>query len=618
MEATWQRVVLADASGALTTAGTRLLDTELADERLAVVMLIGGPSTRAARRELMAKLLELREDAAAATATAAMDAGDNTLTLLASVSYLEEDYRVLVLDLDTSEGGAASPALEKLAGALCALSSLVVSCFDELGSISCLLPSLPAFQTLFQTIVREYAAMEVFELLPKMASIDFSPTRSLTEKLASVANGESAAHDAEGLDGLVGFKQVGVLYPRSIGQMHFQEVFGTHAAVKRIFGSELTGEVLGFLLRKLAHQALEQEPLDFGDVWDDLVEQKCRVLAEDALNTYVDCVHPSVLEHPPMELGAFTQLHEEISRLSMDVYHAASKFKSARHRKIRSELKAGIRAQHEAELSILKQKSREYCEELRRTLWADLSTRALQSRDGETFAAMLAAIQEFDTQFNEKARGPEKAAVLRDFYRQEAIRAFQQLEDVVTQQLSESRLQELRFRLEKDYETKTDALVEHFKQEEAQLRVGMERDKELMQKMHNAKAARVKIDGSEANRLREELNELKRQQTELEGKAIVLEHSQQDAVNQKAVLTGKVEELEIAVRREVASRTELVDTLALTIKTAEEKEETLIEKVAALQLELGEKTFRVEGELQELAHKLRKTNEVRRRRHHLS
>ncbi|KAJ8521874.1 hypothetical protein ON010_g17764 [Phytophthora cinnamomi] len=127
--------------------------------------------------------------------------------------------------------------------------------------------------------------------------------------------------------------------------------------------------------------------------------------------------------------------------------------------------------------------------------------------------------------------------------------------------------------------------------------------------MHEAKAARVKIDGSETKRLRDELSDLKRQNVDLQEKAIVLEHSQQDATNQKAVLATTVDELELAVRREMANRTELVDTLALTIKNSEEKEKALSEKVAELQLELGEKTFRVEGELQDLTQQLRKTNE---------
>ena len=73
----------------------------------------------------------------------------------------------------------------------------------------------------------------------------------------------------------------------------------------------------------------------------------------------------------------------------------------------------------------------------------------------------------------------------------------------------------------------------------------------------------------------------------------------------------KVDELELAVYREIANRTEIVDTLALTIKNAEENEKELNEKIADLQRELGEKTFRIEGELQDLTQQLRKTTEVR-------
>ncbi|KAG6976437.1 hypothetical protein JG688_00001353 [Phytophthora aleatoria] len=602
MDATWRNVPLADASGALTPDGARVLEQELNEERLAVVTLLGPPSTRAARGELMAKLLGLEE--------AALSLSDESLVLLASVAYLEGDFHLLVLDINTTESGAstASSGLEQLVGAFCALSSLVISCYDEIGSTRCLVPFLPQFQSLFQTLVREFATMEVFEMLPKMVSIDWSPSRSLADKLAD-AEKDDKVTSVEALESLIRVKKVGVVYPRSIAQVNFDDFCGVHATVKRLFGLEMTGEMLALLLQKLSVQVFEQDPLDFGTAWDDFVEDKCQVLAEDALNTYVDCVHPAVLEHPPMELGAFKQLHEEIWRLSMDVYHSANKYKSTRHRTVRSKLKADIRAHYETELSTLTQKSRQYCEEIRQTLWTELFSRATHTRDGGTFTAMLVAVQEFDKQFNEKARGPEKAAVLRDFYQHEAIQAFHQLENVVTQQLSESRLEELRLQLQKDFADKKEALVEHFNKEEAQLRAGMARDIETMQKMHEVKAARVKIDGSETKRLRDELNELKRQNAELQEKAIVLEHAQQDAANQKAVLATKVDELELAVRREMANRTELVDTLALTIKNAEEKEKALNEKIAELQLELGEKTFRVEGELQDLTQQLRKTNE---------
>ncbi|KAL3657269.1 hypothetical protein V7S43_017776 [Phytophthora oleae] len=599
METMWRNEPLVDASGSLTPGGARLLEQELSEERLAVVTLLGPPSTRAARGELVAKLLGQEEAVSLSTSHEA-------LVLLASVAYIEEDFQVLILDVDVVETDGSG--LQQLVGAFCALSSLVISSYDEIGSTRCLVSFLPQFQSLFQTLVGEFATMEVFEMLPKLLSIDWSPSRSLQDKLTEAEEQHKAA-SVEALESLLKFKKVGIFYTRSIAQMNFDAFCGAHATVKRLFGLEMTGEMLGVLLRKLSTQMLELDPLDFGTAWDDFVEDKCRLLAGDALNMYVDCVHPSVLEVPPMELDAFKQLHEEIWRLSLDVYRSASKYKSSRYRTVRSKLKADILAHYDTELAALTQKSREYCEEVRGALWTDILARVNHARDGDTFSAMLASIQEFDKQFNEKARGPEKAAVLRDFYQCEAIRAFQQLENVVTQQLSESRLEELRLQLEKDFADKKEALVEYFKQEEAQMRAGMARDMETMQKMHEAKAARVKIDGSETKRLQNELNELKRQNAELQEKAIVLEHAHQDASNQKAVLAAKVEDLELAVHREMANRTELVDTLALTIKNAEEKEKTLNERIDELQRELGEKTFRVEGELQDLTQQLRKTNE---------
>ncbi|OWZ13578.1 hypothetical protein PHMEG_00013074 [Phytophthora megakarya] len=597
--ATWRNVPLVEASGALTPEGARVLEKELDEERLAIVTFLGPPSTRVARGELVAKLLG-HEDGASAPS-------HETLVLLASVAYLEEDFQLLVLDVSTSD--VATSGLEELVGAFCALSSLVVSCFDEIGSTRCVAPFLLQFQSLFQTLMREFATMEVFEMLPKMLNIDLSPSRSLENKLKDAE--QDRTDTVEALESLIRFRTLGVVYPRDIVQMNFDTFCDAHASVKRLFGLEITGEMLCSILRQLSVQVLKQDPLDFGTAWDDFVEDKSRALAEDALNTYVDCVHPSVLEQPPMELDAFTQLHEEIWRLSMDVYHSASKYKSSRHRTVRNKLKADIRAHYETELSILAKKSREYCEELRQTLWTELCARATHARDSGTFNAMLAAIQEFDKQFNEKARGSEKAAVLRDFYQHEAIQAFQLLENVVTQQLSESHLEELRLHLEKDFADKKEALVDHFKQEEAQLRTGIARDVETMQKMYEVKASRVKIDGSETKRLRNELKEMKRYNAELQEKVIVMEHAQQDAINQKTVLAMKVDELELAVQRDMANRTELVDTLALTIKNTEENEKALNEKIAELQLELGEKTFRVEGELQDLIQQLRKTNEVR-------
>ncbi|CAI5725021.1 unnamed protein product [Hyaloperonospora brassicae] len=591
METVWRKVVLVDAAGAPTADGMRILEQEMAQDHVAVVSFLGSPSTRAERSELVARLLGGDEHVEASS-------GDG-LELLASAAYVERERQLLILNFDwvASDDAGFGP----LIGAFCALSSLVVSCCDESMSVRCLAPCLPQFQSLFQTLSQEFTTSEVFEMLPAMLDIDLSPRCSL-----AVEEGGERLTGVEALASLVRLKRVGTLDLQSIAHMNFDEFCSSHATVKKLFGVEMTGEMLASLLRKLSVQVSNQDPVDFGTAWDDFVEDKCRVVAEDALSTYEDCVHPCVLEYPPMELDAFRQLHEEMWRLSMGVYCTASKYKSGRHRLVRHKLKADIRTRYEAKLGILTEKSREFCEEVRQTLWTDLVSRA---RDSGTFAAMLAAIQEFDKQYDERARGPEKASVLRDFYQQEVIQAFQELENVVTQQLSESRLRELRLQLEKAFADKKDALVDHFKKEEAQLRVRVAQDMETMQKMYEARMARVNIDGSEVKQLRDEINELKRQNTELQEKAIVLEHARQDAINQKEVFATKVDDLEVAVHRETVSRTEIVETLALTIKNAEENEKVLNEKIAELQHELGEKTFRVEGELQDMTQKLRKTSE---------
>ncbi|CAH0473803.1 unnamed protein product [Peronospora belbahrii] len=573
MKATWRAQKLVDACGSLTTDGAHLLEQELHDDRLAVVLLIGSPSTCAERRKFVAKLLG-KDDGNVAAST-----GDGLL-LLATVTCVDEDLKVLILDVNTSDTGFS---LEQLLGAFCALSSLVLSCYNEIESTEYIAaPLLPQFQSLFQTLMRDYSSLEVFEMLPKIMDINLSSNCLLGDKVTH-AEKEERLSSVEALESLIRFKQVGLFSVYTTAQMNYDELCGLHATIKRLFGIEMTGEMLVAFLRKLSAQVFQQEPLDLGTAWDDFVEDKCRLLAEDAVSTYADCVHSSVVEHPPMELNAFTQLHEEIWRLSMDFYYSASKYKSTRYRTVRRKLKSDLRAHYDTELNILTQTSREFCEELRRTLWAEVYARATQSQDGSTFTAVLAAIQDFDKQYSEKARGPEKASVLRDFYQRDAIDAFQRLENIVTQQVSESRLEELRLQLEKDFVDKKMALVEHFKQEETQLRTGMARDMETMQKMHEAKAARAKVDGSEAKWLREKINEMKRQNGELQEKLVVLEHTQQDTASKKAVLEIKVDELESAVRREMANRTEI--------------------------LELVKKTSRIEGELQDSAHQLRKTTE---------
>uniref|UniRef100_A0AAV1VBQ8 Guanylate-binding protein N-terminal domain-containing protein n=1 Tax=Peronospora matthiolae TaxID=2874970 RepID=A0AAV1VBQ8_9STRA len=625
MEPVRRNVVLVDAVGSLTADGERLLEQELDQERLAIVSFLGPPSTCAVRHKLIAKLLDsdhklrdiddklldsdhkLRDiddksldsddQQLEITGNVGVSSGGDGLVLLASVTCIERDFQVLILSFNVLE---IDVDFGPLTGAFCALSSLVVSCYDESVSMQCLAPFLPPFQSLFQTLVKDFTTVEVSEILPKMLHIDLSSSHSLA------AEEQESLDSVEALASLVRLKRVGVLYPQSVAEMDFDEFCNSYVAVKKLFGLDLTGEMLASLLCKLSVQVSRQDPIDFGTAWDDFVEEKCRDVAKDALRTYEDCVRPCVLEHPPMELNAFKQLHDEIWRLSMDVYCSASKYKSARHRQVRHKLKNDIRTCYETELGVLTEMSRKFCEEIRQTLWTELFTRA---RDSESFPAMLAAIQDFDKQYDERARGPEKASVLRDFYQQEVIQAFQELEVVVTRQLSESRLKGLRLQLEQDFTDKKEALVEHFRKEEAQLRVRMAQDMETMQKMCEAKTARVNIGGSEVKQLRDEVNEMKRQNAELQEKAIVLEHARQDAITQKEVFATAVDDLKDAVHREMANRTELVETLALTVKSAEENEKMLNEKIAELQVELGEKTFRVEGELHDMTQQLRKTSE---------
>ncbi|TDH66025.1 hypothetical protein CCR75_007381 [Bremia lactucae] len=586
---TWRNVPLLDACSSLTSDGVQLLEHIENEERLVIITLMGTSSTRTRRCELMAKLLGQTE-------AAIPSSHDESLVLLASVINLDDEFQMLPL----------SP--KQLVGVFCALSSLVISCFEDNGSPSSLAPYLPQFQSLFQALTKEFALMEVFDMLPQMLSIDWSTDRSLGDMLADFEN-ENSVCIANTLARLVKYMNLGICYPPGAVQMTFDDFTGVQATVKRLFGLEMTGEMFSALLQNVLVQLLKQEPLDFGSAWDDHVEDKCRGLAEDALNTYVDCVHPAVLEHPPIEFDALKQLHEEIWRLSMDIYHSASKYKSARYRHVRNMLKSDIRSLYETEVKTLTQKSRKYCQEVRQTLWTDLFKCASQRCRSETFTATLTAIQDFDKYYAEKARGPEKAAVLRDFYQHEAIQAFYQLEGAVIQQLSESQTKELRLDLEKDFNDKKQALVEYFKIEEAHLRSGMVRDLETMQKMHEAKSIRANIDESETRRLRGEVSELKRQNLEQQDKLIVLEHAQNEAMTQKSVLNTQVADLEAAMQREVINRTELLETLALTIKAAEEKEIELNKKINDLQLEVEKKTFRVESELLDLTQQVRKTNE---------
>lgn len=616
MEVTWRNVALVDAlSGALTPAGAALLEQEIADERLSVITLLGAPSSQRQRVELLAQLLQQDPDA-----TSFVPSSNSALTLLACVTHIEEDYRVLVLDVNTVQG---SPGWE-LVGAFCALSSLVVSCYGDAdvsasnlsSSGTTLVPELPLpIRSLFQTLMREHTTVEVHELLPNLLTIDLSSGKSLQERpLRSIAQRSrgNEIDESHALESIIQLKRLGIAYPDAIiAETQLLEFFAPHASVKKFFSVELTGEILLLLLQDFTRDVREGDEPDVGSAWDELVESKCTAVADDALGTYMDCIHSSARESPPIELEAFNKLHDEILRLAMDVYHSGAKaFKSSRKRSVRTKLKAAIRAKYEQELLVLHENSGRHCQEVRVATWSQLSGE-LDDANSTSFAAVLNTILRFDEQFNQQASGPEKAAVLRDFYRKEAIQVFQKLEAIVTRQMTEIHLKELRETLESEFEAKKEALIAHFKQEETQLRACMAREIETMQKMHQARSSRVKIDENETKRVREEFSQVNARNAELESHAAVLEQAQESALAQRATLERKVDELELAVRHEMASRSELVDTLAGTIKSAEMRENALKAEVDELRHELGEKTFRVENELKELSLQLRKTNEVR-------
>uniref|UniRef100_K3W9R9 Uncharacterized protein n=1 Tax=Globisporangium ultimum (strain ATCC 200006 / CBS 805.95 / DAOM BR144) TaxID=431595 RepID=K3W9R9_GLOUD len=622
MEVSWRNVALLDATtGGVTPAATALFEQEIADERLAVITLLGTPSNQRARVELFAQLLnqpqQQYDDATSANAP---------LTLLACVSYMEEDYNVLVLDVNIIEN---SPANE-LIGAICALSSLVVSCYDGTAEESAFsfnavvnpFPSeIASFTSLFQTLLKEHPPVEVYELFPSLLTVDFTPNRTFQDRGRST-NAESTRH--EGLDAITQLKRVdGVAYPDEVcSSTQDLEFFDRHAPVKKVFNTELTGDILARMLQAFTRDVFQngQEP-DVGTAWDDIVEQKCEAVADDALQTYLDCIHSSSSvardegeenQEPPMELDAFHKLHEEIQRLAMDVYHAGAKpFSSMRKRTIRNKLKASIRTRYEDEARVLRDNSRNYCERIRQSIWSQLSNDedGDSEENGSSFAAVLNTILRFDAEYNRQASGPEKASVLREFYRHEAIHVFQRLETVVTQQMTDVRLRDLRGQLQREFETKKEALVAHFKQEETQLRACMARELETMQKMHHARHARVKIDENESKRVRDELSRVQTLNAELERKNAVLEQSQDELHTQRAALERKVDELELAVRQEMASRAELVDTLAATIKSQEQRERELQSEIARLNHDVSEKTFCVENELKDMTLQLRKTNE---------
>lgn len=632
MESSWRNVALVDAlSGALTAAGASLLESEaLADERLVVVTLLGTPSTQRRRIELFADLL-----AAPASAASADVDPESALTLLASVTNIEEDWTLLVLDAtvpppDTPAWG--------LLGAFCALSSLVVSCYDEssdsdatgswfgpAATATTAPPDLPPpFTTLFQTLLREHGVAEVHELLPNLLTLDLSPRQALWEHASASPRQPLALRspqhsDTQLLNDLVALKRYGVARLDAVAATSQPLAFFTpYAPVKRVFGVELTGELLQRLLQAFAQDAINGEAPDVGSAWDDVVERQCSAVAADALATYVDCIHASANELPPIELVAFNRLHDEFLQLALDVFRTGAKAftasSAAPTRRVRDRLQASVAVAYAEQLETLCVNSRVHCEEVRTATWTQLT----QGLDGDSdtdrsasFAAVLHAVQRFDELYSARASGPEKAAVLRAFYTHDAVRAFERLDALATHALSEQHLQDLRAQLEAAFEARKVALVAHFQQEEAQLRACMARELETMHKVHQARSSRAKLDDGEAKRARDALSDAQQQHAELARQHAVLEHAHADALRQSAALARKTDELEQTVRQERASRAELVDTLAAALRSAEMKESALSAEAAELRHELGEKTFRVESELKELAAQLKKTNEVR-------
>ncbi|GLE01724.1 hypothetical protein PINS_up010558 [Pythium insidiosum] len=592
MDVNWRDVELLDAAGHVTAAASAILRDEIRDERLAIVTITGPRSTAALRRRLLADLLQ--------HPAAPDDSGFNA-TLVACVSFIEEDYRLLILDVCESVGLHTAP----LVGVFSSLSSVVLMASID----SSRLESLdPLFRQL-QQLQRDLAPVEILELMPSLLGIDFS--RFDGSKLPSIV--ESAP---EAVSDLVRLKTLETRRAADVSRLGVASFFAPIARVKKFFGMDLTAETLLAVLQSAMRDVADGHDPDLCGAWDEVVEHKCTIVADDAKATYVDCMQASVREMPPMEMAAMEKLHDELWRLAMDVYHDGTKmFRAPSRRTVRAKLKSELRNVLHDEMDVLRDASLKFCQQLRSSLWQEISVPVFSECDNEgqnaqqAVRAVLEAIRRFDDSFGAQARGPEKTTVLQSFYRDDATRAFERLELILTKQMTDTHLCDLRQQLEAEFEGKKAALMEHFKQEEAQLRVCMAREMEMMQKLHQAKTSRVRIDESETKRLREEIASLKARNTELERQQVVLEHTSSDANHQKTVLTAKVEELEESVRQEMANRAELVDTLALSIKSAEAKEAQLHERIAELEVDVREKASRIEGELRDLRQQLRKTTE---------
>jgi hypothetical protein len=597
MEVTWLTDAedLVDGDGRVAPRGEARLRRDLHDERLAVVTLLGARSTTRARQRLVGEMLgQPRTDA--------LDAGAG-IALLAWGTHVEDDYTMLFLDV----GDASSPVV----GALCALSSLVLTAVDSETAAANALPAFPPFQETLRLLQRDHSAIEIYEILPTMLSVDVSSDRSL----AAVASGPLEAAPSSLAD-MARLKTLGLRTADAVAAADATAFLASSARVKKLFGAELTGESLLALLQSLARDVADGHEPDLSSAWDEFAERKCRAVADDAMATYVDCIQSSLGgdSSAPIELDAFEKLHDELARLAMDVFHnGTATLQAPSRRAVRTQLKRDLKKKYSDELTALRDHSRRFCDGVRKELWRELSAPWMERDDAGdvSFRAALDAVHQFDALYSERGCGPEKAAVLSDFYRREAVDVFRRLEGIVSRRMTDAHLRELREQLEKDFETKKDALVERFKQEEAQLRVCMTREMEMMQKLHLAKSSRVKIDESEAKRLREEVAELRNAKAALESRHVVLEDASERATQQNASLETKVRDLEHAVRQEMASRAELIDTLAATIKASEDKERQLQDRISELQIEVKEKASRIENELRDLSLQLRKTSEVR-------
>lgn len=587
----WHQVqLLADGGGAISAEGQALLLEQLGEEELSVVLLLGPSATQQQRRQLVARLL-------AADPQELGDSSDDGGSLQAFVVDSDQDHPTLVLDADVTPHSALYPLL----GVVCALSSLVVTCSTRSSDGETpLTATLAPFSSLYETLRKELPAVEVFDLLPNTITLDMA---SLVPSGGSYQPPRGAVNDL-----LLSQHMKGLLHPSQVTDL---VAIQPYAPVKKLFGSHLSGESLHSLLASALSELQEQQEPDLATAWDEFAERKCQAVAEDALATYVDCTHASVHESPPMNLTTFATLHEEIWRLALDVYHSGAKLKSTRRRSVRNRLKSDLRAKYEENQEILRTNSHLFCDKLRRSLWQELSPLETTQQQQPSFDSVLRAIQQFDAEYQARASGPEKDRVLAEFYHEDAVQAFQRLESLVTEKLSAEHVQDLRERLLQDFETKKQTLVEHFKQEEAQLRACMAREMNMMQKVHHAKHARVKIDELEQRRMQTEMAQLQQLNADLKAKQIALEAAHESEVSTNTALERKIEELEGSVRAEMASRAELVDTLALTIKATEEKDSNWQSQVDLLKLEVKEKSSHIESELKDVTLQLRKTTEVR-------